>query len=168
MIELKIILAAAIAVGGATAVVGYGHTRYNAGAASVQAKWNVERAALASAGRAAEAQARQVEQQRQAAMEQVKHDAQDQIDQADAAAAAARRTADGLRRDLAAYTARGRGAAGDPGAAGSGAGEQAADPLDLLADLFGRADDAAGALAGYADRLRITGAACEAAGDALR
>jgi len=43
-----------------------------------------------------------------------------------------------------------------------------ADPLDLLAELYSRADDEAGVLAGYADELRIRGASCERISDRLQ
>ncbi len=50
----------------------------------------------------------------------------------------------------------------------AGAGQAGADPLDLLAQLFSRADDRAGELAAIADRARVAGLACERAYEALR
>lgn len=41
------------------------------------------------------------------------------------------------------------------------------DPIGLLADVLGRADQRAGELAEYADRLRIAGIACERSYDSL-
>lgn len=56
-------------------------------------------------------------------------------------------------------------AAGHPAAVGTG--PAAGDPLDVLADVLGRADQRAGELAAYADAARIAGLACERSYDAL-
>lgn len=141
--------------------------RSDAKIAALQSKWDAERAAQAVAARAAEAEARRVEQARQTEIEKVTQDAHAQIDHANAAAAAAERTAGELRRDLAVFVARHR-AAVDSGAADRGAGEPGAGALDLLAELLKRADGAAGELAGYADRLRVAGSACERAYESVR
>ncbi|MGO4154330.1 DUF2514 family protein [Cupriavidus sp. YAF13] len=53
------------------------------------------------------------------------------------------------------------------GAAAVGAGQAAGDPLDVLADVLGRADKRAGELAAYADAARIAGQACERTYDSL-
>lgn len=58
-----------------------------------------------------------------------------------------------------------RRAAEDP--ALTGRGEAAGPALDLLAELFRRADARAGELARYADNARIAGLACERSYDAL-
>jgi hypothetical protein len=47
------------------------------------------------------------------------------------------------------------------------AGEAASDPIGVLADVLGRADDRAGKLAEYADAARTAGQACERAYDSL-
>lgn len=56
-------------------------------------------------------------------------------------------------------------AASNPAAIG--AGQAAGDPLDVLADVLGRADQRAGELAAYADTARIAGLACERSYDSL-
>lgn len=52
-------------------------------------------------------------------------------------------------------------------AAGAGSGEPGADPIGVFAELLIRADQRAEAVAGYADRLRIAGEACERQYDRL-
>lgn len=73
------------------------------------------------------------------------------------------RRADAAARSLRERTeqlaAAARCAAGDPAAAAGGA--PAAAPADLLADMLGRLDGAAGELARYADDARIAGQLCE-------
>lgn len=80
-------------------------------------------------------------------------------------AAAARTAAGRLREQLAAYAAAHRGAAADPALAGERAA--AASPVDLLADLLGRVEEAGRGMAEHADRARIAGQQCEAAYDSL-
>lgn len=130
------------------------------------------RAALASdrqryaedARTAGEAQ-RKIEADRQAENERIRDEAREQVARAEGDARRAADAADGLRREVARLLAARRAAgANPPAAAGSPTGS---DPLDLLADLFGRADDRAGALALIADRARIAGSACERRYDAL-
>jgi hypothetical protein len=83
--------------------------------------------------------------------------AQDERAVADAAAGK-------LRVDLAAYVAAAKRA--DPAPVGQ---RPAADSaLDLLANLYARADEEAGILADYADHARIAGEQCERDFDALR
>lgn len=73
------------------------------------------------------------------------------------------RRADAAARSLRERTeqlaAAARCAAGDPSAAAGGA--PAAAPADLLADMLGRLDGAAGELARYADEARVAGQLCE-------
>ncbi|MGW8408442.1 DUF2514 family protein, partial [Streptomyces albidoflavus] len=76
-------------------------------------------------------------------------------------AAAAGGAADGLRKQVAALIAEVRRAGATSGSTTAG------DPLDLLADLFGRADERAGELARIADERGIAGRQCERAYDAL-
>ena len=92
------------------------------------------------------------------------HDAQLQASAAGAAASAAARERDAFRVRLNAYLSASRGA--QPAAAASGSAP-AADPLGVLADVLGRADDRAQVLAAYADQSRIAGLACERSYDAL-
>lgn len=92
------------------------------------------------------------------------HDAQLQAGAASAAAARATAERDAFRVRLNAYLSASRGPR--PAAPASG-GTSAADPLDVLADVLGRADDRAQALAAYADQARIAGLACERSYGAL-
>lgn len=77
----------------------------------------------------------------------------------------ARSERDGLRADIAAFAARAKRAAQNP-AAGSGS-PPAAAALDLLSDLFSRADDLSGQFAEALDRSWIAGRACERQYDSL-
>jgi hypothetical protein len=114
---------------------------------------------------AAAAVAAQTETTRRvAAQQEVAHAAQIQADAARADAATASRARDALRVQLDVFVRAHRGA-GDPGAAGGGA--PAGDPIGVLADVLGRADERAGVLAGIADQRGVAGAACERAYDAL-
>ncbi|AWD90809.1 Rz-like spanin [Burkholderia phage vB_BmuP_KL4] len=100
-------------------------------------------------------------QRRTAAQQENANHAAKERDQARADAAAAASAADGLRKQVATLVER----AHHPAAAtGSPA---TSDALDLLADVLGRADEAAGELAEYADRARIAGQQCERDYDAL-
>ncbi|WP_175044581.1 DUF2514 family protein [Burkholderia lata] len=82
------------------------------------------------------------------------------VARADAAAAAS--VADGLRRQVAELVDRARGSASSSGGPATG------DALDLLADMFGRADARAGELAEIADERGIAGQQCQADYDALK
>jgi Flp pilus assembly protein TadB len=55
-----------------------------------------------------------------------------------------------------------------PAAAAAGLGEAAGDPIGVLADVLGRADDRAQLLAELADRRYLAGRACEREYDAAR
>lgn len=106
----------------------------------------------------AETQRRVTEQQG------IAHDAKLQASAADAAAARAASERDAFRVRLGAFVA----ANGRPASAPvAGGGAPAADPLGVLADVLGRADDRAQSLAAYADQARIAGLACERSYDAL-
>ncbi|CAM2177563.1 DUF2514 family protein [Burkholderia cepacia] len=98
---------------------------------------------------------------RLAAQQEIATDAAKERDQAAADAAVAGAAADGLRRQVAALVA-------DVRRAGAAAGSPATgDALDLLADVFGRADERAGDLAKIADERGIAGRQCERSYDAL-
>jgi hypothetical protein len=101
---------------------------------------------------------------RASAVAEVAHDAQLQSDSSRAAAAAADRARDNERLQLAAYVRAHRGSA-DPAA--SGASAPADDPIGVLAEMLGSADDFAGRVAAEADANRIAGLACERSYDAL-
>ena len=103
-------------------------------------------------------------QRRVAEQQGIAHDAQLQAGAASAAAARAAAERDAFRVRLSAFVAANRGPANPPAAAGSA---PAADPLGVLADVLGRADDRAQSLAAYADQARIAGLACERAYDSL-
>lgn len=122
----------------------------------------------AQAAQKAEADARTEETRREAEKEKVISDAHAQTAVAQAAAADAARSADGLRVRLAQYVAAVRQATSDPAAAGRSTGQPGADPLDLLSQLYSRSDDAAGAIARYADAAVIAGTACERIADGLQ
>lgn len=104
--------------------------------------------------------ARDEEQRRTAAVQEIANDAESKLETARADAGRARVAADGLRKQLATFTAAHRGGV-YPGADTVGPGPAAGTALDLLADLFSRADDAAGILAEALDRSREAGTACE-------
>jgi hypothetical protein len=75
-----------------------------------------------------------------------------------------RADADAAGRDLRVRLA---GAVAAARAASAAGGEAAGDPIGVLADVLGRADERAGVLAGYADEARTAGLACERSYDAL-
>ncbi|MET3554772.1 DUF2514 family protein [Burkholderia sp. 567] len=96
-----------------------------------------------------------------AAQQEIATDAAKERDQARRDAAAADGAADGLRKQVAALVA-------DVRRAGASAGSPATgDALDLLADVLGRTDEAAGELAKIADERGIAGQQCERSYDAL-
>ncbi|MCA8249220.1 DUF2514 domain-containing protein [Burkholderia multivorans] len=98
---------------------------------------------------------------RLAAQQEIATNATKERDQARADAAVADGVADGMRKQVAALVA-------DARRAGAAAGSPATgDALDLLADLFGRADERAGELAKIADERGIAGQQWERSYDAL-
>ncbi|WP_426281710.1 DUF2514 family protein [Burkholderia ambifaria] len=98
---------------------------------------------------------------RLAAQQEIATDAAKERDQAVADAAAADGAAVGLRKQVAALVA-------DIRRAGASTGSTAAgDALDLLADVLGRTDEAAGEFARIADERGIAGRQCERSYDAL-
>ncbi|KWE55960.1 MULTISPECIES: DUF2514 family protein [Burkholderia] len=98
---------------------------------------------------------------RLAAQEEIATDAAKQRDQAAADAAVAGAAADGLRRQVAALVADARRAGAAIGGPATG------NALDLLAEVFGRADERARELAKIADERGIAGQQCERSYDAL-
>lgn len=124
---------------------------------------SVARAEWSEAARQAEAQARSEEQRRQTAIEGIRRDAQEKIAAVAADAAAADDAAGRLRARVAELSRR---PASCAGAAGGG---EAADPArDLLADMLGRLDAAAGGVAEFADRSRAAGLTCQVSYEALK
>ena len=112
---------------------------------------------------AAVGKAREEEQHRINKLEKVANETRSQLEAAHVDAAAARRSSDGLRKQLADYRTRTR-----CDSAVAGGSPSAEDPLFLLSDLLSRADERAGDLAEFADRSHIAGRACETAYDSLR
>lgn len=122
------------------------------------------RAVDAESQRLAERAQRTEEQRRTAAVTKEADSAQTQTAALDASLPAARAASDGVRS--AANGAAGRARANSCPATAS-ARQPGDDPLGMLVDVLGRADQRAGELAEYADRLRIAGIACERSYDAL-
>lgn len=136
------------------------------GRLEVQRRWDAEKIrqgdqALALARSNAEETARRLAEQQEL---QHAHDLEISRARADRDRAAA--AAGSLRGQLAAFVAAvARPAAGDPAAAGER--QAAGSAVDLLADLFGRADARAGELAAALDESRAAGLQCERSYDAL-
>ena len=139
----------------------YGNAKYRAGVTAAEDRHAL---AMAEASAAAEQAVRAEEARRVAAIEEIQRHAQTEIEAAQRDAAAATDTAGRLRIELARLRA--NHAAHRPTA--TLRGPTGADALDLLAELFSRADDRAGAVAAIADRARAAGLACERAYDAMR
>lgn len=109
-------------------------------------------------------QARAEEQRRVAAQTEIANEAVRQLREAQQSA----RTADAARRELLARVTALVNASRRPGdPAAVAAGTATGDPVILLADVLGRADQRAGELAQYADAARIAGQKCERDYDAL-
>ena len=121
--------------------------------------------AIADQTAEAERQYRAAETAWRTQIEKEAQDGQTRIDQARADAAAAARTADGLRQQLAAYRRAAASAAENPGTAP--AGPPAGDAIGLLAELLAESDDRAGIYAAAADAAHAAGVTCERAYDAL-
>ncbi len=163
---VEALLVAAMVGGIALAIHGYGRHRYQAGQAEVQVWWNAEKVQTQAA--ALKAQAANAFETARRNREQ-----QDAIHERDTKLAAALADADALRAagvrlrsDTATFiAAHRRGAARDPALAAGG--PAAPDAPDLLADVFGRADDAAGELAQALDHSYLAGLTCERIHDSL-
>lgn len=108
--------------------------------------------------------ARIEEQRRTTAQTEIANDATKKLEGARADLAAANDVSGRMRQRIAELLAAGR-TAGNP--APAGAGPATDDPIGMLADVLGRADQRAGILAEYADVARIAGQACERSYDAL-
>lgn len=123
-----------------------------------------QRAADAEARLLADRAQRTEEQRRAAAIALEASHAQAHIASLEDDLRRARTASDGVRDAAAGAAIRARTQSCAPSA---GQGQRGADALDLLVDVLGRADQRAGELAEYADRLRIAGLACERSYDAL-
>lgn len=134
------------------------------GSSRVQARWDRERTVqIERQAEAMRAAATETERRLQA-QEAITREATQQAARNAADAAAAIDAARRLRGRLAAIVA--SSAASNPAAAAGCT--TAGDPLGVLADVLGRADERAGILASYADAARTAGLACERAYDALK
>lgn len=121
------------------------------------------RAEWSEAARKAEASARSEEQRRQVAVEGIRRDAQEKIAAVAADAAAADDAASRLRARVAKLSRRPSSCAGTAG------GGDAADPArNLLADMLGRLDEAAGGIAEFADRSRAAGLTCQVSYESVK
>lgn len=142
----------------------YGTTKANA---DWQHKWDQQALQLAQAQAAALEVARTEEQRRVKAIEEITNESKKQIEQARADAAAADAVADGMHEQARRLAARGSQCTGNTTTADRSQAARATDAV-VLADLFRRADAAAGRLAAAYDRARAAGLACERAYDAVR
>lgn len=159
----------AILLAGALAAAGVSHTRYTnerANHANTRAQYADQVAQAEAASRAQSEKNRATEQELRNAQDQNAQQAQALLAALDYAASVDRVASQRLRdaaQDFAAV-ARSRCAAStvvSGGPAGS-------DALDLLAELLGESDEAAGAYAAEADASRIRGLTCEAEYDRAR
>lgn len=106
----------------------------------------------------AETAQRAEEQRRIVEREEIQNESKLAVAAAQRDAAAAARERDRLRSDIATYVARTGGTCTDTLIAARG--QATDDAVVLLAELFDRADERAGELAEYADKLRVSGLTC--------
>lgn len=136
------------------------------GGDAVRAEWTAERERLKDAA-IAQAVKNAAETERRLQAQKEAQDAHDkELARLRTDTAAARGAAERLRQQLALFTAGQRPTAGDPAPAGDG--PPAAAALDLLAQLFSRADDEAGILAEFADAAAAAGRQCVRSYEALK
>jgi len=128
-----------------------------------QAKQQAESERLA---RVASENNRQLERQYRDQVSEIETRAQAYLAQSRVALDRARDAGQRLQRELAGYLERQRASASAAAAAGQCQAD-ASPGVDLLAELFRRADQRAGELAAIADEARVRGQACEAAYDML-
>ena len=138
---------------------------YAAGAASIQALWDADRARAAAAALAASEAARAEEQRRAAAQQEVVDAYEKELQRMRADVAIADAAAGRLRERVAALVAAARQAAG--GASLAPGSPPADDATGMLADVLGRCISRVQLLARVADERGAAGRACERAYDAL-
>lgn len=151
---------AAIAGGSAWIVQGW---RADAQVARIEKNWSDERAVSSQVLANAQDRARQEEQRRYVAINEVRDEADQNLARV---VAAERSAADKRLRDQAAEFARRH----RPPASHTSAAQPSptiADPIGLLAELFGELDGMAEVYAAEADRARVAGLTCERAYDSL-
>jgi xylose isomerase len=141
----------------------YGTTTTNQ---SWQTKWDEQVLQLAKAKADALEVARTEEHRRINAIEEIKIESKKQIEQARADAAAADATADRMHEQARRLAAASGQCTTDTTTAIRGAAARATNAI-VLADVFQRADAAAGRLAAAYDQARAAGLACERSYDAL-
>ncbi len=112
----------------------------------------------------ADKKARAKESEWQSKMDGLSHDAQKQIDGLQTELSNAGAAADRLRAAAKIAASRSR---PSPGAIDTGKNQPSADPIDLFIEVLDRNSRELVAVGGYADRLRISGLACEKAYSAL-
>lgn len=158
-------IAAAAALGAAVTLAATWHAgRVKAAEKAVHAHYAVVLADIRDKTAAAQAAFRATETAWRTKIDKEARDGQTRIDAARRDAAGARSERDGLRADLDHYRAAARAAANSCAAA---AGETTGAAVDLLSELFLRADEAAGELAQALDIAHAAGITCERAADAL-
>ena len=158
-------IAAAVLLAALVALASWWHlSRVHAAEQAVHAHYAVVLGEIRDKTAAAAQAFRAAEKEWQTRFDKEARDGQDRIDAARRDAAGARAAADGLRATLARYRSAAR-AAQDSGTASTG--PAAGDALDLLADLFSRADETAGELAAALDLSHSAGVTCQRAYDAL-
>lgn len=159
-------VAAAAALGAAVTLAATWHAgRVKAAEKAVHAHYAVVLADIRDKTAAAQAAFRATETAWQTRFDKEARNGQTRIDAARRDAAGARSERDGLRADLDHYRAAARAATNSCAAT---AGETTGAAVDLLAELFSRADEAAGELAQALDLAHAAGLTCERAADALK
>jgi hypothetical protein len=153
-----------IGLGVAIALTLVGAFLYRAGKAAVRKDFDAYKIAQQELRILADRAQRTEEQRRTAAAAQEAQDAQAKIATLEDSLRVARTASDGVRDAAAGAASRARARACTTATSPSKPGE---DPIELLVDVLGRADQRAGEMAEYADRLRIAGIACERTYDAL-
>ena len=133
--------------------------------AEVRTAWTLQRAQATEAALAQATAYRVEEQRRQTAHQEIINEADRKILAARADAVIADAASGRLQQRTASLVAAAREAARHPGTAVPSA--PAGDPVELLANLQRRADQAAGDMARIADERGAAGSACEAAYDSL-
>lgn len=151
----------------AGALFGVYHHGLSVKDAEWQAKWSDRDTRDAQAKRDNEATERAKEQARQLAINKVIQDGQQIIDRAISDADAARASADSLRGAADVLAARLATSQAGGHSCTAAASQAATRAVLVLADVFKRADQRAGDLAGYADQSRGRGMTCEQAFDGL-
>lgn len=157
------LVAGALAFAGGWAINGW---RMDGKLARAEARHAQVLEQLAHGTVAAAQAARAEEARRTAAVEEQRDIAQAKLDGLALELAAGAAVSERLRAEL--DTLRRRGGACGTAAAQRGPGQQGTDTIGLLIDMLTGVESAGRAVAEYADRLRIAGAACEGAWDRLR